>query len=277
MLEGSGLQVFSIEDESAFDLRPTRPRDDAAQIEGMRRIARAFIEDSQAPILQALVDAAVGLCNADSAGISIIKEDATDESYYHWVATAGDYNDFLNAELPRYPSACGVCLERGLPQTFQVDQQFFDILGVQAPLVTDGLLLPWESEGVHGTIFIMAHGRTQAFDRNDLRMMQALADFAATGIRQTRQRQKLLAQEKANAAALMAHDLAHLINNPLQSLTNLLYLASEGHNPGDAQTLAHQMSGEFARLSTLVAQLLTVPAPKSDPSSIPAAPYRKTA
>ena len=38
-----------------------------------------------------------------------------------------------------------------------------------------------------GTIFIMAHGRTEAFDLEDSRMMQVLADFAAMGVRQQRQ------------------------------------------------------------------------------------------
>ena len=144
------------------------------------------------------------------------------------MATAGQYSGFLNAVLPRYPSACGVCLERGQPQHFRVGQRFFDIMGIEAPLVTDGILLPWEVNETRGTIFVMAHGRTEAFDRADARMMQLLAEFAALGVKQQRQQKKLMDQEKAAAAAAMANDLAHKINNPLQALTNQLYLASEG-------------------------------------------------
>jgi hypothetical protein len=47
----------------------------------------------------------------------------------------------MNAVIPRYPSACGICLERGKPQLFRVGQRFFDTMGIEASLVTDGILL----------------------------------------------------------------------------------------------------------------------------------------
>jgi hypothetical protein len=69
---------------------------------GMQRLTKAFVEDPDS-ILQQLVKGAVDLCEADSAGISIEKEDKTDESY-HWIAISGDYSGFLNAVLPRFPA-----------------------------------------------------------------------------------------------------------------------------------------------------------------------------
>jgi hypothetical protein len=232
----SGLEVLDLRDDPAFARRRLHSRDVATQMEGMRRLTHAFVE-SPDTILQELVNAAVDLCGADSAGISIEREDKTDESYYHWVATAGNYERFLNATLPRSPSACGVCLERGRPQLFRVSQRFFDLMGIEAPTVTDGILLPWQVEEMRGTIWIMAHERTEAFDGEDLRMMQVLADFAA-----------------------MANELAHQINNPLQSLTNLVYLASEGRSGGDAKMLGEELSEHIQRLSVLVKELLALPA-----------------
>src|ERR1700735_1986071 len=98
------------------------------------------------------------------------------------------------------------------------DQEF-------APLVTDGILLPWQVDETRGTIFVMAHGRIEAFDGEDARMMQLLADFAAMGFRQQHQQKELMEKERAAAAAAMANELAHKINNPLQALTNQLYIA----------------------------------------------------
>jgi nitrogen-specific signal transduction histidine kinase len=164
--------------------------------------------------------------------------------------------------LPRYPSACSVCLDRGRPQLFRVGQRFFDILGVEAPLVTDGILLPWEVENTRGTIFVIAHGRHEAFDEADCRLMQVLADFAAMGIRNQRQQRLVTEQAGAAAAAVMANDLAHSINNPLQSLTNLLYLASEGVNGEEAKGLAQQAFTDLQRLSLLVQKLLALPTQK---------------
>jgi hypothetical protein len=147
----TGLEVIDIQSDIAFAARHVHVRDVAAQMAGMQRIAHAFVEDPDT-ILQELVNAAVELCGADSAGISIEKDDRTDKDFYHWVATAGQYSEFLNAVLPRYPSACGVCLERGRPQNFRVGQPFFDIMGITAPLVTDGILLPWQVDETRGTI-----------------------------------------------------------------------------------------------------------------------------
>ena len=255
--EDTGLEVMDIQALDAFATRATHPYDAAAQMAALQKIADAFVEAPDT-VLQELVNAAVELCGADSAGISIVKDDATDESYYHWVATAGQYSAFLDAILPRYPSACGLTLQRGRPQLFRVNQKFFDIMGIEAPLVTDGILLPWQVDETRGTIFVMAHGRTEAFDQNDQRMMQMLADFAAMAVRHRKQQQKLIQQAASTAAADMANKLAHRINNPLQSLTNILYLAAEGYHGKEAQQLGQQASADLAKLSALVGKLLNL-------------------
>ena len=254
----TGLEVIDIEQDTAFAARHLHIRDAAVQMEGMQRIARAFVDDPDT-ILQELVHAAVELCGADSAGISIERPDRTDQDFYQWVATAGEYSAFMDAILPRYPSACGVCLERGRPQLFRVHQRFFDILGIQAPLVSDAILLPWEVDDTRGTIFIMAHGRAEAFDSADCEMMKVLANFAAMGVRHQRQQKLLVQQASISAAAAMANELAHRINNPLQSLTNVLYLAADGHYGQQAKALGEQTFGDLERLSILVKKLLALP------------------
>ncbi len=253
----TGLEVIDLEADMAFASRRLHARSTAAQMEAMKRIARAFVDEPES-ILQELVNAAIDFCEADSAGISVEREGAPDQEFYHWVATAGQYSQFMDAVLPRYPSACGVCLQRGRPQHFRVGQRFFDIMGIEAPLVNDGLLLPWQVDGTRGTIFVMSHGRTEAFDQDDLRMMEMLADFAAMGVRQQRQRAHHLQQASAAAAAGMANELAHRINNPLQSLTNVLYLASEGYHGADAKAVGEQAMGDLQRLSQLVNELLAL-------------------
>ena len=254
----SGLVVTDLADERAFADRPRRRRDSTGQMDAMNRLTRLFVESPET-ILHELVNAAVVICGADSAGISIEREDRTDELFYQWVATAGVYSKFLDATLPREPSACSVCLHRGAPQHFRVEKRFFDLLGVEAAEVTDGILLPWEVEEMRGTIFILAHGRAEAFDLEDLRLMQVLSSFAAAGIRQQRQQTKLLEQERLGAAAAMANELAHEINNPLQSLMNLLFLAKQTRDVGDERSLALKMDGDFRRLSMLVKRLLELP------------------
>jgi RNA polymerase sigma factor (sigma-70 family) len=256
--EDTGLEVLDLDTHPEFTARRLHTRDITLQMEGLRRLTHCFVQ-SPDTILQELVNAAVDLCGADSAGISLETEEKSDANYYHWVATAGQYNGFLNAVLPRYPSACGICLERGKPQLFRVRQRFFDIMGIEAPLVTDGILLPWQVEETRGTIFIMAHGRTAAFDKDDGQMMRVLADFSAMAVRHQRQQRALVQQAKAAAAAEMANKLAHHINSPLQSLINVAYLAAEGQSDHDAKTLGQELSADLRRLSALVNESLASP------------------
>jgi len=254
----TGLDVVDLDENPLFAARIPRDRDGALEIEGLRRLSRAFVEHPDT-ILQELVDAAISLCGADSAGISMQQPDQPDEKFWVRVATAGDYAHFLNATLPRTPSACGVCLERNRPQRFLVNQNFFDLMGVTAPVVTDGILLPWQADGARGTIWVMAHNRDEAFDREDLRLMGVLADFAAMAIRQQRQQEALLEQATAAAAGAMANRLAHQINNPLQSLTNLVFLASQGSHGEGSKQLADEIAPNLDRLSGLVRRLLALP------------------
>ena len=266
-VEETGLEVLDLRADNAFARRNLHSRDIGTQMAGLQRLSRALVEQPET-ILQELVNAAVDLCGADSAGISIEKKYGSDREFYHWIATAGDYSGFLNAILPRYPSACGLCLERGYPQHFTVSKKFFDILGVEAPLVTDGILLPWKAEETRGTIFVMAHGRTEAFDANDARLMTMLADFAAMGYRQQKQQAKIIAQERAVGAAQMAHKLAHEINNPLQSMTNIAYLVEQGGTEQDPKMLGRELSKDIHRLSGLVSEILSLPFERVGPDKL---------
>lgn len=254
----TGLEVLDLEDDPAFANRRVHVHDAAKQVDAMSRLAQAFVENPDT-MLQVLAEAAIDLCDADSAGISIEQDKAEENGAYKWVATAGEYRRFLNALLPRYPSACGVCLERGRPQLFRVTPRFFELIGIEAEPVTDGILLPWRVHEMRGTIWVMAHGRTEAFDPNDCHMMEMLANFAAMGVRQQRQQRLLMEQASVAAAASMANELAHKINNPLQSLSNIAYLSAQGATGLPGKALAADLSEQIQRLSSLVGELLALP------------------
>lgn len=254
-LDANGLEVIDCQDPGAFPERELSGAKAMRQMEAMTRLGRAFLDKPDA-ILQELADSAVATCESDSAGISIEINGGTDEEFYRWVATSGVYTDFLGAILPRYPSACGLSLIRGRAQRFRVTQRFFDILGVEAPPVTDGILLPWEVGGTRGTIFVMDHKRSDAFDCNDVRMMEMLADFAAMAVRH--QEQQSMVAEKAKLAAenAMSRELAHHLNNPLQSLTAAAYLVGQGVLGEKKKLLAEGMTKDIETMTSLVKRMM---------------------
>jgi DNA-directed RNA polymerase specialized sigma24 family protein len=83
--EDTGLEVLDLDSHIEFTARRLHTRDVAWQIEGLRRLTHCFVQ-SPDTILQELVNAAVELCGADSAGISLETEEKDDANYYHWVA-----------------------------------------------------------------------------------------------------------------------------------------------------------------------------------------------
>jgi GAF domain-containing protein len=251
------MQVVDLCSDREFMTRQLHSRRAATEIGGMQRLAHVFAQRPD-KILQELVEVSIDMCGADSAGITLEEPLHDGETQFRWIATAGKYENFLGAVLPRHYSPCGTCLDRAQPQLFRVPKAYLDMIGVDAPPVTDGLLIPWIAEGTRGTIWVIAHGPYQHFDREDYRLMQSLSDFAAIAVRHQRQQEILLRQATASAAAAMANDLAHQINNPLQGLMNTVFLAGQGGT--NADVFAHQAMEDLIKLSDLVRKLLTLPA-----------------
>ncbi len=63
--------------------------------------------------------------------------------------------------------------------------------------------------------------------------------------------------ERTKGVAEMAHKLAHRINNPLQSLTNTIFLARHGKDNVEEHLV--QAEADLQRLSLQVAKLLNLP------------------
>jgi hypothetical protein len=250
------MEVVDLRGDPEFQARQSRPRDIARAMDGMQRLAHVFAQ-FPSNILQELVDVSVDMCRAESAGITLEEMGPGGEAQFRWIATAGKYAGFLGAVLPRSFSPCGTCLDRGGPQMFRVSKSFLDMIGVDAPEVTDGLLIPWEVDGVRGTIWVVAHGPRSLFDGEDYNLLRSLADMAAAGVRQQRMQADQIRQMAAESAAAMANELAHKINNPLQSLMQTIYLAEMGGIETDR--MVKLAAADLDRLAGLVKQLLDLP------------------
>jgi hypothetical protein len=253
----TGVEVLDLQSNTEFLARPSYPRDALTQLAGMQRLAHAFTENPDR-VLQELSDIAIQLCGAESAGISLETFGPEGQRLFQWVAISGVYSPFLNASVPYHWMPCGVCLDRGQPQTIRVPVAHFAAMGLEklpAP-ITDGILIPWQVDSARGTIWILAHVRTDAFDHMDYSIMQMFSDFAAMAVRNQQQQKTILQQTRAAAAADMANGLAHQINNPLQKLTNSIFLA----NTQSASTPGHikQAIDDLQQLSSLVKRLLAI-------------------
>jgi signal transduction histidine kinase len=250
----SGMEVRDLLADTEFPRRH-RQHDPERELQAFRRLAHVFAESPET-ILQSLVDLAVEFCGADSSGISLEERDQTGEMRFRWIVVAGSFAQYLNGTTPRFFSPCGTCLNRGQAQLYRVTKPYYDFLGIEARTIRDGILIPWVAEGMRGTIWAVSHQSDEAFDLQDYKLLNSLADFAAIAIRHQSQLKELRQRDTEAAKATIANRLAHEINNPLQTLTNTLYLAARDSER--SQALLSQASEELDRLSSIVRQLLSM-------------------
>ncbi|AEU35191.1 chemotaxis protein CheB [Granulicella mallensis] len=78
----------------------------------------------------------------------------------------------------------------------------------------------------------------------------------------------LVQAEKLTIASRLAATIAHEINNPLEAITNLLYLASTGDDAAAAKTYAAQALEEVGRVSHITQQTLKFYRQSTAPSSV---------
>jgi GAF domain-containing protein len=129
-------------------------------------------------ILSELLKIAVEVCEADTAGISLVEKVPGEDEIFRWVAMAGKLAQAAGGWTPRDASPCGVTMARGEPQLFDHPGRLFPELA--AANIVEGLVMPISTESeCFGTIWIVTHARTEAFDMEDVRMMRSLAAFSA--------------------------------------------------------------------------------------------------
>jgi hypothetical protein len=178
----SGFEVHDLLRSREFMQRSPSKRLTNRDQNGLSRIAEKF-EASPEVILQELVELTVDYCGADASGISLEEPDGKGGLHFRWIAVAGSFTKYLNGTTPRNYSPCGSCLDQGKPQLFRVMKPYYDFLGVTAEPILDGILIPWDSGNMRGTIWAVSHKSDSAFDVNDYATIQRLADLVSIALR----------------------------------------------------------------------------------------------
>ena len=172
--------------------RPAHPIDHASENNALISLAQEL--SSPSGILQKLVETAMTLCRAHSAGISLLDEDATS---FYWAAVAGRFAGHVGKSMPRDHSPCGTVIDRNAAQLFSHPERYFSYLTQTAPLIDEGLLIPFYVAGkAVGAIWVIAHDPSRRFNAEDLRVMGNLAQFASAAYHTLRTREELAAELK---------------------------------------------------------------------------------
>lgn len=244
------LSVDDVLINEQLNLRPVHSTCADTEINSLRNLAQTFLTDPS-ELMDATVATVCELCNADSAGITVIDMLPDGSERLRWVATAGRIQEAGLHMLPRGHSPCGTVLDRKAPQLFSHPRRFFTYIDESWHLV-EALLVPWQvGSTIRGTLWAMIQNDSNKFDREDLRMLQTLVVFAGVAVARDEMEHKRRIEDNIASGARVANELAHAMNNPLQALTNSLYLA-------DTECPEHLQNAkqELHRLSNLVGEIL---------------------
>ncbi|MBW4540313.1 MAG: response regulator [Myxacorys chilensis ATA2-1-KO14] len=191
--------------------RPSRSPNWQAENQAMRTLAQQMAHGSGS-LIQTLADLALELCQAGSAGVSLLETTAAGEEVFRAHALAGTLAQSVsgkfkgksfNSTTPRNFSLCSVCLERRTPLLFSYPERYTDFQDANTPLsaerhsegIVEALVVPLISDcHAFGTIWMMSHDEQCHFDLEDVRVMTGLADFTAAALLAQRQFQELLAK-----------------------------------------------------------------------------------
>ncbi|MDQ3894652.1 MAG: PAS domain S-box protein [Actinomycetota bacterium] len=175
--------------------RGSRPPDHAAESRALAALAETMASSPKA-LIQRLVETALELCRADSAGISVL-EPGGEHGVFRWHAIAGAFAPNLAGTMPKALSSCATVLESDAALLFDHPARHFVDLADAEPPIFESLLVPFRLDGRPiGTVWAMAHSPERKFDAEDARLLTTLSRFASGAYRMSR----ALAADEAGTA-----------------------------------------------------------------------------
>jgi signal transduction histidine kinase/CheY-like chemotaxis protein len=208
------VTIADVDIRSELLSRPHRSPDHQAEAHALAGLARQMSENPR-EMLQALAEAALDLCHADTAGISLLEGDV-----FRWEALAGVFAGKRNGTMPRDASPCGVCIDQDATQLMHLPDRCFPAL-INEPRFVEALLIPFHLQGRPiGTVWVVAHTFDRHFDREDQRLIGVLAQFASAGwqLWNACETAETASRQKDRFLATLSHEL----RNPLHALSTAL-------------------------------------------------------
>ena len=200
----------------------------------------ATLSASPRSALQKLAEVALELCNAHSAGISLL-EDSRGVPVVRWRAIAGQFAPLVGSTLQRAFSPCGTVLDHDAMQLMIQPVRHFAYIDSLRPPIEETLTIPIHVDRRPlGTIWVVAHDFTRHFDAEDARLLTSLANFsgAALELLISLDQIEINLSERRKAAELAIAAgrnedrfiaiLAHELRNPLGPIRNAAALLRGG-------------------------------------------------
>jgi len=157
--------------------RPWRAPDYAQETRALTKLSNALAESPQT-ILQTLAETILDTTRADSAGISLLRNEDGGKTFC-WAAVAGAWNACIGRVVPRDFSPSGDVLDRNAPLLFRHLELRYTHFAVNPPPV-EAFFVPFFINGkAVGTVWAVIHSEQRKFDAEDERLLVSLGKVAS--------------------------------------------------------------------------------------------------
>lgn len=236
---------------SEFHRRRTRPENPALELAALKHLT-TFLTAEPSAVLNELATVLVQVCGAGSAGVTLEERRHPTETL-QCAATVGQLASERHPWVPR-DSPSGTVIDSQRAEVFHRPERFYASL--RHTLTFEELLVvPWQlNSGRKGAVWVALHESGRHLNPEDLRLVTAISDFARHALQRSLSQETRRSCETLAAAARVANQLAHEVNNPLQALINSLYLVS----PALPDPHLLEARAQADRLAALVRSVLEV-------------------
>jgi PAS domain S-box-containing protein len=158
--------------------RASRAPDFEAESRALAALAQEMA-NSPATVLRKLAEFVLELCQAGSAGVSLLETEGENE-VFRWQAIVGELALYQGGMVPREASPCGMVIERGEVLLLSHPERHFPGLQGVEPGIFELLLAPFSLHGKPvGTVWAIGHSPERKFDGEDARVLSSLARIAS--------------------------------------------------------------------------------------------------
>jgi two-component sensor histidine kinase len=192
-------------------------------------------------LLPHLVKQAMDICEADSAGISVLEG-----AVFRWLGIAGKLAAFEGITAPRDFSPCGICIDQRSAILMERPERVYDWIADANITVPEMLLVPLLAHGGApiGTLWIVAKDG-QRFNSGHERAMTELAAFTSIALRMVQSESRL--KKALDEQETLAKEMSHRIKNLFAIADGMIRMTSRGTQT--KQEMADALIGRLRALS----------------------------
>jgi two-component sensor histidine kinase len=202
--------------------------------------------DHPEQVLPVLVERAMRMTGAVSAGISAFEPEEGTAGIFRWRNLHGELARFEGAITPRNYSPCGVCLDRFEPTLTRRPERYYSWIAEAGVVCPEVLLVPLSMARGQplGTLWIVSEAEGY-FDSGHARIMRELASFAGVALAM------LTNQERLQAAVIqqemLTAEMDHRVKNLFAVVDAMIRVG--GRSAASATDLATTLSGRLRALA----------------------------